>query len=94
MKIKPVGERVLVKPIQAGVAKTESGIVLTGTVIANEKPTTGVVLAVGSGENVKDITEGKTIVFTKYSGTEIIDGDDKLLLLNADDILGFVEDEE
>ncbi len=94
MNIKPVGERILVKPVQAGVDKTKSGIVLTGTIIANEKPTTGVVMAVGKGEKVKDIIEGKTVIFTKHSGTEITDGDEKFLLLNADDILGFIEDEE
>ena len=88
MKFKPLGERALVKMIERE-QQTESGIVLPDT--AKEKPQTAEVVAVGESEEVK-ISEGDVIVFAKYSGTEIrLNGDD-YMILDAEDILGVVED--
>ncbi len=88
MKFKPLGERALVKMIERE-QQTESGIVLPDT--AKEKPQTAEVVAVGESEEVK-VSEGDVIVFAKYSGTEIrLNGDD-YMILDAEDILGVVED--
>jgi chaperonin GroES len=88
MKFKPLGERALVKAVERE-EKTASGIVLPDT--AKEKPQTAEVVAVGDAEEVK-VSQGDVIVFAKYSGTEIkLDGED-YMILDADDILGVVED--
>ena len=88
MKFKPLGERALVRVVERE-EKTASGIVLPDT--AKEKPQTAEVVAVGDDDDVK-VSEGDIIVFAKYSGTEIsLDGED-YMILDADDILGVVED--
>jgi chaperonin GroES len=96
MKFKPLGSRALVKVVERE-EKTASGIVLPDT--AKDKPQTAQIVAVGegklddSGNRVAlDASEGDVIVFAKYSGTEIsLDGED-YMILDADDILGVVED--
>jgi chaperonin GroES len=96
MKFKPLGSRALVKVVERE-EKTASGIVLPDT--AKDKPQTAQIVAVGegklddSGNRVTlDASEGDVIVFAKYSGTEIsLDGED-YMILDADDILGVVED--
>jgi chaperonin GroES len=88
MKCKPLGDRALVRVVERE-EKTASGIVLPDT--AKEKPQTAEVVAVGEDDDVK-VSEGDVIVFAKYSGTEIsLDGED-YMILDADDILGVVED--
>ncbi len=88
MKLKPLGERALVKVVERE-ETTPSGIVLPDT--AKEKPQTAEVVAVGEADEVK-VNQGDIIVFAKYSGTEItLDGED-YMILDADDILGVVED--
>ena len=88
MKFKPLGERALVRVVERE-EKTASGIVLPDT--AKEKPQTAEVVAVGDDDDVK-VSEGDIIVIAKYSGTEIsLDGED-YMILDADDILGVVED--
>lgn len=89
MKFKPLGERALVKMVERE-QTTESGIVLPDT--AKEKPQTAEVVAVGEFENGVKVSEGDVIVFARFSGTEIkLDGDD-YMILDADDILGVVQD--
>ncbi len=89
MKFKPLGERALVQIFERE-EKTVSGIVLPDT--AKEKPQTAKVVEVGEFENGVKLNQGDTIVFAKYSGTEIsLDGED-YMILDADDILGVVED--
>jgi len=89
MKFKPLGERALVRIVERE-EKTASGIVLPDT--AKEKPQTAEVVAVGELEDGIKVSEGDVIVFAKYSGTEItLDGED-YMILDADDILGVVED--
>ncbi|HSL01090.1 MAG TPA: co-chaperone GroES [Rubrobacteraceae bacterium] len=96
MKFKPLGDRALVKIVERE-ETTASGIVLPDT--AKEKPQTAEVVSVGEGKVDKDgqrvpleVSQGDVIVFAKYSGTEIsLDGED-YMILDADDILGVVED--
>ncbi|QIN77974.1 co-chaperone GroES [Rubrobacter marinus] len=96
MKFKPLGARALVQMIERE-QTTASGIVLPDT--AKEKPQTAKVVAVGNGKTDKDgntvaveVSEGDVIVFARYSGTEIkLEGED-YMILDADDILGVVED--
>ena len=88
MKFKPLGERALVKIVERE-EQTTSGIVLPDT--AREKPQTAEVVAVGEFEDGIKVSEGDVIVFAKYSGTEIsLEGED-YMILDADDILGIVE---
>lgn len=93
-KIRPLGDRVVVKVVKQ--EKTAGGIVLPDT--AQEKPQMGEVIAVGpgrildNGERSKmDVAAGNKILFAKYAGTEVkLDGDE-YLLINEKDILGIVE---
>ncbi|MDQ4128716.1 MAG: co-chaperone GroES [Actinomycetota bacterium] len=88
MKFKPLGERALVKVVERE-EQTASGIVLPDT--AKEKPQTAEIVAVGEFEDGIKVSEGDVIVFAKYSGTEIsLEGED-YMILDADDILGIVE---
>jgi len=87
MKLKPLGERVLVKMIE-GEEQTASGIVLPDT--ARQKPQTAEIVAVGTSEEVK-VSVGNVVVLAKYSGTEVkIEGEEHLIM-DADDILGVIE---
>jgi chaperonin GroES len=84
MKLKPLGERALVKMIE-GEEQTASGIVLPDT--ARQKPQTAEIVAVGTSEDVK-VSVGDVVVLAKYSGTEVkIEGEEHLIV-DADDILG------
>jgi chaperonin GroES len=88
MKFRPLGERALVR-IMEREETTPTGIVLPDT--AKEKPQTAEIIAVGENDDVK-VSQGDIIVFAKYSGTEItLDGED-YMILDADDILGVVEE--
>lgn len=93
-KIRPVGDRVVVKPA-AKEEVTKSGIVIPDT--AKEKPQEGTVIAVGSGRlldngdrAVMDVREGDRILFAKYGGTEFkLDGEE-YLVLKENDILAII----
>jgi chaperonin GroES len=96
MKLKPLGDRLIVKAIEEE-ATTASGIVLPDT--AKEKPQKGKVLAVGEGRYDDDgdkripldVSKGDEVLYSKYGGTEItIDGED-LLVLRESDVLAKVE---
>lgn len=94
MKLKPLGDRLLVRPVEEE-ETTASGIVLPDT--AKEKPQKGKVLAVGDGklDDGKrvplDVTEGDEVLYSKYGGTDItVDGED-LLVLRESDVLAKVE---
>ena len=93
-KIRPVGDRVVVKPA-AKEEVTKSGIVIPDT--AKERPQEGTVVAVGSGRlldngdrAVMDVREGDRILFAKYGGTEFkLDGEE-YLVLKENDILAII----
>lgn len=95
MSLKPLGNRLVVEPLEQEDI-TAGGIVLPET--AKEKPQKGTILSVGPGDrNEKgdriqmDVSVGDTVLFAKYSGTEIkIDGK-KLLILRESDILAIIE---
>ena len=89
MNVKPLSDRIVVKP-EAAEEKTASGIILPDT--AQEKPQMGKVMATGpgkssdSGELIKmSLKEGDRVLYGKYSGTEItVDGDDVLIMRESD----------
>jgi chaperonin GroES len=96
MKLKPLGDRLLVKPVEEE-ETTASGIVLPDT--AKEKPQKGKVLAVGEGRFDEDgekripldVKKGDEVLYSKYGGTEItVEGED-LLVLRESDVLAKVE---
>lgn len=91
MNLKPLGDRLLVKPIEQE-EKTASGIILPET--AKEKPQEGEVLAVGPGARKDDGTRidmdvevGDRVLYAKYAGTEIKMDGDKYLILRESDVL-------
>jgi chaperonin GroES len=94
-KIRPLGDRILVKRIQEE-EKTKGGIIIPDT--AKEKPQEGIVVAVGKGKTTEDgklltpdVKAGERILFGKYAGSEVkIEGDEHLIL-REDDILGVLE---
>jgi len=84
VKIKPLADRVLVEP-EAAEETTASGIIIPDT--AKEKPQRGKVVAVGNGKKDEPITvkEGDTVLYGKYSGTEIsLNGTDYLIMRESD----------
>ena len=94
MNIKPVGDRVVSKNVEAE-ETTRSGIVLPGS--AKEKPQMAEVIAVGPGGNVdgKEVTmqvkPGDKVIYSKYAGNEIkLDGKE-MIIVRQSDILGIVE---
>lgn len=91
MHIKPLGDRILVKPKTAEEV-TKSGIVLPETAEKEQKEQ-GEVVAVGGGAKVKKLRlrPGQTVVFGKYSGDEIEIEEIEYKFLKEEDILGIVE---
>ena len=87
MKIRPLGERVLIKQTKQEEV-TKSGIVLPDTA-SKEKPIIGEVTAVG--EAIKEIKIGDKVIYEKYAGTEVKDNDDVYLLLEVKNVLAVVE---
>ncbi|MFC1599297.1 co-chaperone GroES [Candidatus Omnitrophota bacterium] len=96
MKIQPLGDRVVVKPLEAE-EKTKGGIVIPDS--AKEKPQEAKVVAVGKGKREADkvialeVKAGDKVLYGKYSGTEIRDKDgEDYLILREDDILAIVKE--
>lgn len=86
MNIKPLADRVLIKPAPAE-EKTAGGIIIPDT--AKEKPLQGEVLAVGNGTKDEEMVlkAGDTVIYGKYSGTEVeLDGE-KYLIMRQSDVL-------
>ena len=94
MKIRPLGDRVLVEPIEEK-EQTVGGIIIPDA--AKEKPMQGKVIAVGKktdkdGKEIAfDVKVGDTVLLPKYGGTEVKLGDQKLQLVREEDLLGVVE---
>jgi chaperonin GroES len=89
MNIKPLADRVLVKPAAAE-EKTVGGIIIPDT--AKEKPLKGEVLAVGNGTKDEEMVlkTGDTVLYGKYDGTELeLDGE-KYLIMRQSDILATI----
>lgn len=84
VKIKPLADRVLVEP-QAAEEKTASGIIIPDS--AKEKPQRGTIVAAGPGtkDETMEVKVGDTVLYGKYSGTELtIDGNDYLIMKQSD----------
>ncbi len=94
MKMKPLSDRVVVKP-EAAEEKTASGIILPDT--AKEKPQKGKVIAVGpgkvsdSGKTIKmNVKKGDTVLYGKYSGTEVTFENEEYLIMRENDIFAIL----
>ena len=95
MKVKPIGDRILVKRIEAE-EKTAGGIVVPDT--AKEKPKEGKIISLGTGKVLDDgkkkeflVKEGDKILFESYAGTEVKIDSEEYLLMKEDDVLGIIE---
>jgi chaperonin GroES len=96
MNIRPLGDRVLVEPVEQ--EETIAGGMLVLPETAKEKPQQGAVLAVGAGRRDEDgdriemdVKVGDRVLYAKYGGTEVKLNGKKLLILKESDILGIVE---
>ena len=95
MNVKPLGDRVLVQPVEESEVK-KGGIIIPDT--AKEKPQEGKVIAVGKGKVTEDgklqpmdVKKGDRVLFSKYAGTEVnIEGEEHLII-REDDVLGVLE---
>ena len=87
--IKPLGDRVLVEPAPTEV-KTSSGIIIPDT--AQEKPQRGRVIAIGNGKKDEPLTVkvGDTVLYGKYSGTELKYEEKDLLIMKESDIFAII----
>ncbi len=95
MAVKPLEDRILIKPLEAE-EKTKSGLYLPST--AKDKPQQGKVIAVGPGKLSKNgkatpvgVKKGDTVLFGKYSGSEIEIKGEKHLIMRAGELLGVLE---
>jgi chaperonin GroES len=95
MAVKPLEDRVLVKPIEAE-SKTASGLYLPEA--SKERPVKGAVVAVGPGKRAKDgksspmsVKKGDTVVYGKYAGSEIEIKGETHLILRESELFGVVE---
>ena len=94
MQVRPLGDRVLVKPLDEP-EKKKGSIIIPDT--AKEKPQQGEVIAVGKGRLLEsgeraalEVKKGDKVLFRKYSGTEIDIDNDKYLILGESDILATI----
>lgn len=94
MKLVPLGDRVVVKPLEAE-ETTKSGIVLPGQV--KEKPQEAEIVAVGTGgivdgkEVTMEVSVGQKIVYSRYAGTEVKINGEKFIILRQSEILAVIE---
>lgn len=96
MKIRPLHDRVLIKRVEA-TTKTAGGIIIPDT--AKEKPSEGIIEAVGNGFRAEDgkilpmsVKAGDKVLFAKWAGTEVkVNGEDRVILKESD-ILGVIEE--
>ncbi|MBT07624.1 MAG: co-chaperone GroES [Rhodospirillaceae bacterium] len=95
MKIRPLHDRVMVRRVEED-ERSAGGIIIPDT--AKEKPMQGKVVAAGSGardDNGKvmplDVKKGDTILFGKWSGTEVTVEGEELLIMKESDIMGIIE---
>jgi chaperonin GroES len=95
MQFQPLGDRVLVKPVEQKEVK-KGGIIIPET--AKEKPQEGEIIAIGKGKITNDgkvlpmdVKPGDKILYGKYSGTEVKLDDVEYLIMSQEDILGIVK---
>jgi chaperonin GroES len=95
MKFRPLHDRVLVRRVEED-TKTAGGIIIPDT--AQEKPSQGEVVAVGSGARADDgtitppdVKKGDRILFGKWSGNEVTIDGEELLIMKESDVLGIID---
>lgn len=90
MNIRPLADRVLVKPAPAE-EKTAGGIIIPDT--AKEKPLQGEVLAVGNGTKDEEMVlkAGDTVLYGKYAGTEVEFDGEKYLIMRQSDVIAILK---
>ena len=94
MKFKPLHDRLLLKPVAAE-TRTKGGLIIPDT--AQEKPMQGKVVAVGKGRRLEDgrlqaldVKVGDTVLYGKWSGTEVKIGGEDHVILKEEDLFGVV----
>ena len=94
IKIQPLGDRVIVKPLEAKEVR-KGGIIIPETV--KEKPQEGEIVAAGKGKTTEDgkliameLKVGDKVLYGKYSGTEIKINDEEYLIMREEDVLGII----
>ena len=95
VKVKPLGDRVLVQPLDEE-EQVKGGIIIPDT--AKEKPQRGKIVAVGDGKTddsgkkiALTVKKGDSVLYGKYSGTEVRLDDEDYLIMSEGDILGIIE---
>ncbi|MDR0878882.1 MAG: co-chaperone GroES [Treponema sp.] len=88
MKVKPLGDRVLVK-LEKSEAKTAGGIIIPDT--AQEKTQQGTVVDVGDDKEKINVKAGQKVMYDKYAGTQVKIGDVEHLILKIADVIAVVE---
>ena len=95
-KLKPLGDRVLIKRVEETEERTAGGILIPDS--AKEKPQQAAVIAVGPGKllddgkrGTMDVKVGDKVIISKWCGTEVKVGGEEYLLINMDDILAIAE---
>lgn len=89
MIIKPIGERVLIKPLKAE-EKTMGGIFLTSS-YSQVNSNMGEIIAIGDSNSMKILKVGDKIIHLDNAGTKIKDGNDEYIIIDFKDIVGIVE---
>ena len=94
VRIQPLGDRVIVKPLEAKEVR-KGGIIIPETV--KEKPQEGEIIAAGKGKTAEDgkliameLKVGDKVLYGKYSGTEIKINDEEYLIMREEDVLGII----
>jgi chaperonin GroES len=96
LKLKPLGDRVIIEPSDSETSTTPGGIIIPDT--AKEKPQQGAVVAAGPGRTTDDgnviaitVKTGQTVVYSKYAGTEYTENGTDYLIVRESDILAIVD---
>jgi chaperonin GroES len=96
MGVRPLGDRVLIERIEEDEQKSAGGIIIPDT--AKEKPQKGRIISVGPGKTTDDgkkvameVKEGQTVLFGKYSGTDIKVDNKEMLIMHESDILAVLD---
>lgn len=90
MKLKPLADRVIIRPTEAE-ETTINGIIIPDS--AKEKPLKGTILAVGNGTKDEEmmLKEGDEVFYGKYAGTELEVNDEKVLVMRQNEVLAVIE---
>ena len=96
MTLQPLADQIIIRLPRQEAEKTVNGIILAAT-IQKDADTQGTVIAVGSGRLMdngtrvpSEVNIGDKVIFAKYAGTEIADGEDRLLILKERDIMAVI----